>query len=242
MSDPDAIALIGPLRSRDVAECAEVTAPAGLPLLAPLATWAGVTRHDEPGCEDAARGDGTVLRLLARDTVVAARVAGWLGEQGRRAWVVASEGEYGRQLDGQLLLAGLDRAERPDVADVAILAGVTVEAGLDRLAEVPPGIGIIAFDGAQGADVGGRPISFALPTGPAEGLSDADALVGLGHARRAASLVREALHTGAAADRASMLEALRAAGPFDAHGDPVDPAVWLWRADAAWALTPERAI
>jgi hypothetical protein len=32
------------------------------------------------------------------------------------------------------------------------------------------------------------------------------------------------------------------AGPFDAHGDPVDPPVWLWRADEDWALAPDRAL
>ena len=75
VSDPRALALIGPFRSAEVAEAVEATAPAGLPLLAPLATWAGVTRADEPGCEDAARSQGTVLRMVARDTVVAERVA-----------------------------------------------------------------------------------------------------------------------------------------------------------------------
>jgi hypothetical protein len=37
--DDDAVALIGPYRSRDVAETVEATAPAGLPLIAPMATW-----------------------------------------------------------------------------------------------------------------------------------------------------------------------------------------------------------
>ena len=74
--DPAAIALIGPFRSADVAEAVEATAPRRLPLLAPVATWAGVTRDDEPGCDDDARHRGTVLRLVARDTVVAARIAG----------------------------------------------------------------------------------------------------------------------------------------------------------------------
>jgi hypothetical protein len=60
-------------------------------------------------------------------------------------------------------------------------------------------------------------------------------------ARRAASLVVEGLRPGAP-DRAGLLAAMRAAGPFDAHGDPVDPPVWLWRADAEWDLVPERAL
>ena len=38
-ADESAVALIGPYRSADVAEAVEATAPAGLPLLAPLATW-----------------------------------------------------------------------------------------------------------------------------------------------------------------------------------------------------------
>src|SRR3954470_3180671 len=71
--DADAVALIGPFRSGDVAEVGEATAPAGLPLLAPVATWAGVTRDDEPGCDDAADHRGTVLRLRPPDTPGAAR-------------------------------------------------------------------------------------------------------------------------------------------------------------------------
>jgi hypothetical protein len=53
--------------------------------------------------------------------------------------------------------------------------------------------------------------------------------------------VAEALR-GGAGDRASLLTALRALGPFDEHGDPVDPPVWLWRAAADWTLEPERAL
>ena len=75
-ADGDAIAFIGPFRSRAVAEAIEATAPAGLLLLAPVATWAGVTRDDEPGCEDdPADHRGTVLRMVARDTEVARRLA-----------------------------------------------------------------------------------------------------------------------------------------------------------------------
>src|SRR4051812_5076692 len=74
-ADDAAVALIGPFRSADVAEVLEATAPAGLPLLAPVATWAGVTRDDEPGCDDPADHRGTVLRLGARGTEGAARIA-----------------------------------------------------------------------------------------------------------------------------------------------------------------------
>ena len=74
--DPDAVALIGPFRSAAVAEAVEATAPRRLPLLAPVATWAGITRDDEPGCEDEhAHHDGTIFRLVARDTVIAQRIA-----------------------------------------------------------------------------------------------------------------------------------------------------------------------
>ena len=84
-SDPDAIALLGPFRSRDVAEVVEATAPAGVPLLAPVATWAGITRNDEPGCEDdPAHHLGTVLRMVARDTEVAARLAADVRAAGQR--------------------------------------------------------------------------------------------------------------------------------------------------------------
>ena len=93
-----------------------------------------MTRNDEPGCEDdPAQHRGTMLRLVARDTVVAERIAGHV-----------------------------------------------------------------------------RP-------------------------RRAARLIVEA----DASNRAALL---RAAGPFDEHGDPVDPPVRLWRADGGWALRADRAL
>src|SRR3954468_5142404 len=110
--DPEAAAVIGPYRSRDVAEAVEATAPAGLPLIAPVATWAGVTRDDEPGCDDdPADHRGTVLRLFARDTVIAQRIAAHLRAEGRLAYVVAGAHGYGIQLDGQLRLAGVPRVE-----------------------------------------------------------------------------------------------------------------------------------
>ena len=100
-SDADAVALIGPFRSREVAETVEATGPAGLPLVAPMATWAGVTRSDEPGCEDdPADHRGTVFRLVARDTEMALRIAADVRAAGNRAFVVAGEHEYGVQLQG----------------------------------------------------------------------------------------------------------------------------------------------
>jgi hypothetical protein len=54
-------------------------------------------------------------------------------------------------------------------------------------------------------------------------------------------MVVAALRAGATGRR-ELLEALHRLGPFDAHGDPVDPPVWLWRADADWRLSPERPL
>src|SRR3954463_12857232 len=109
--DDGAIALISPYRSAEVAEAVEATPPAGLPLVAPVATWAGVTRDDEPGCDDPARHRGTVLRMVARDTVVAQRIAEDVRAAGRQAVVVAGDHDYGLQLDGQLRLAGVPRSD-----------------------------------------------------------------------------------------------------------------------------------
>jgi hypothetical protein len=100
-ADADAIALLGPYRSREVAEVVEATAPAELPLLAPVATWAGVTRDDEPGCDDdPARHHGTVLRMLARDTEVAARLAADVRAAGQRALVVRAGTSTARSSTG----------------------------------------------------------------------------------------------------------------------------------------------
>jgi hypothetical protein len=238
--DDDAIALIGPFRSADVAEAVEVTAPAGLPLLAPVATAAAVTRDDEPGCDDPARHRGTVLRMVARDTVVAQRLAADLTASGLRAFVVAGEHEYGVQLDGQLRLAGLPRTEDPGSADLVVVAGLAGQPEVERAAALG-GLPWIAFDGIQGADLAtARDVRLALPFSP--DAQQADGRIGLeGCARRAAELVVAAIQAGAG-DRAEMLDALRSLGPFDPHGDPIDPAVWLWRADAQWRLTPDRPL
>jgi hypothetical protein len=90
-------AVIRPFRSRDVAEALEVTAEAGVPLLAPVTTWVGVTRDDEPGCDDHADHRRTALRLVTRDTVVAQRIAARLGD--RPARVIAGEPEIQRARD-----------------------------------------------------------------------------------------------------------------------------------------------
>jgi hypothetical protein len=233
--DGDALALLGPFRSRDVAEAVEATAPAGLPLIAPVATWAGVTRNDEPGCEDdPADHHGTVLRMVARDTVVAARIAAHVREQGQRALVVAGNHEYGWQLDGQLGLADLPRAEAAGDADLVVLCGLTGEPEIERAhaAALP----LIAFDGVEPAELGDGAI--ALPFAPLDGVPFDYLAYSAERARRAAELI-----VGAGdRERAALLRALRAAGLFDEHGDPVDPPVWLWRPDADGALRPERPL
>jgi hypothetical protein len=239
-ADPHALALVGPYRSAHVAEAVEVTAPAGLPLLAPVATWAGVTRDDEPGCDDPARHLGTVLRLVARDTEVATRIAGDVVAAGRQALVVAGEHDYGRQLDDQLRLASLPRAERVEDADLVIVAGLAGEAEIERAAASAP-LPLVAFDGAQGAGLGEREVRIALPYAPVDGVPTDELLAGAECAHRAADLVVRAVAEGAR-DRPEMLTALRRLGGFDAHGDPTEPRVWLWRADDAWNLRPDRPL
>jgi hypothetical protein len=241
-NDPSAIALIGPYRSADVAEAVEVSAPTGLPLLAPLATWAGVTRDDEPGCEDAARHQGTVFRMVARDTVVAERMAGWVRSAGRRAFVVAGGHEYGRQLDGQLSLAGLPRVDDPAEAKLVVLAGLSDGPEIVRAKDLSP-LPVLAFDGVQGAGLGddGREIRLALPIAPHPGTGHEALFAGVPCARRAAELVVAAVR-GGAPDRGALPAWLRALGDFDDHGDPVDPAVWLWRAGPGWTLHPESSL
>jgi hypothetical protein len=240
-ADAGAVALIGPFRSAHVAEVIEATAPAGLPLLAPVATWAGVTRDDEPGCDDPARHRGTVLRLVARDTEVAARIAADVRAAGQRALVVAGEHDYGIQLDGQLRLAGLPRAEGPGDADLVVLCGLAGAPEAERAAVLAP-LPVVAFDGIQGADLGaGREVRLALPVAPGPGVVPGEVLFFVEPARRAAELVAGGLRVGAR-DRAALLAAMRAAGPFDEHGDPVAAPVWLWRADDDWSLTADRPL
>jgi len=94
---------------------------------------------------------------------------------------------------------------------------------------------VIAFDGIQGAPLPAE-VCLALPFAPEDGRLRLEA-----PARRAAELVVAAL-AGGAADRAALLRMLRELGPFDAHGDPVDPPVWLWRAAPDWSLTAVRAL
>ena len=242
VEDDAALALIGPVRSRAVAETVEATAPKGLPLIAPMATWAGVTRADEPGCEDhPADHRGTVFRLVARDTEVAIRLAQDVKCAGCRAIVVAGDHEYGVQLDGQLRLGDLPRADDVEDADLVVLCGLANEPEIERVRSLAP-LPVIAFDGAQGADLGsGRDVLMALPFAPSADFSTPDLFAGVGQARHAAELVVGALTAGAR-DRSSLLVELRTLGDFDEHGDPGHPDVWLWRANEMWQLAPDRPL
>jgi hypothetical protein len=232
-ADASALALIGPFRSREVCEALEATAPTGLPLLAPVATWVGVTRFDEPGAaDDPARGRGTVLRMIARDTVVAGRLAEDIRAAELQALVVAGEHEYGVQLDGQLDHVGLPRVERAEDADLVVLCGLAGQPEVAQAAGL--GLPVLAFSGVEG----GSPIpdcSLALPFTPDEDMAGTTA------AARATSLVEAAFRNGARS-REAVLSAIRIAGPFDENGDPVDPPVWLYRASADWSLHPDRPL
>jgi hypothetical protein len=66
-------------------------------------------------------------------------------------------------------------------------------------------------------------------------------MAGVECAQRAADLVVRAVAEGAT-DRPATLAALRRLGGFDAHGEPPDPPVWLWRANTAWELRPDRPL
>ena len=225
-----------------MAEAVEATAPAGLALLAPVATWAGVTRDDEPaGPDDPADHHGTVLRLVARDTEVAARLAADLRASGARALVVAGDHDYGRQVDEQLALVELPRARDASEADLVVLCGLTGAPETEEL-RAAGGLPVIAFDGVQGADLGqGRDVRMALPFAPLDGAPFDHLVFGAEQARRGARLVAAVLAAGAT-DRAGVLAAVRATGGFDEHGDPVDPPVWLWRAEPGWALRADRPL
>jgi hypothetical protein len=77
---------------------------------------------------------------------------------------------------------------------------------------------IIAFDGIQGADLRpGRDVQIALVYAPTDGA------LGTPEAQRAAALVVEGVNAG----HDDLLATIRALGPFDDHGDPIDPPVYF---------------
>ena len=179
--------------------------------------------------------------MVARDTVVAARLSAAVRDAGQRAIVVAGDHEYGRQLDAQLRLAALPRVDDADHADLVVLAGLADQPETARAADLSS-LPVIAFDGVQGAPLGaGRSVRLALPLAPRDGVALEDLLAGTEGARNAADLVVTALRSGVA-DRAALLAELRVRGHFDDHGDPIDPPVWLWRVGDDWTPEPDRAI
>src|SRR3954462_3548017 len=103
--------------------------------------------------KDPARHRGTLLGILARDTVVASRIAADIARSGQRALVVTGEHEYGVQLDGQLELGGLPRASTIDDADLVVLGALAGCPEVQRAAALAP-LPVVAFDGVQGADLG----------------------------------------------------------------------------------------
>jgi hypothetical protein len=117
-------------------------------------------------------------------------------------------------------------------ADLVVLCGLAGRPEVARAAA--RGLPVIAFDGVQD----GAPIpdcSLLLPFEPDQDPGGADATA------RAIGLVVAAWRDGAH-DREALRSALRAAGPFDEHGDPVEPPVWLYRAGADWSLQPDRPL
>jgi hypothetical protein len=192
----------------------EATAPLGLPMLAPVATWVGVTRADEPGSEDdPANHRGTVLRLVARDSVVAQRIAERVRSAEQRAIVVAGDHDYGRQLDAQLSMHDLPRATSASDADVIVLAGLAGQPEIHAARSLAP-LAIVAFDGVQPERFPDQEVLLALA------YVAAPEMMGVDEARRAAELTVAAIAHGG-----DVLDHLRELGPFDANGDLIEPVV-----------------
>ncbi len=124
--------------------------------------------------------------------------------------MIAGDHDYGLQLDSQLRMAGLARAETPGEADVIVLAGLVGEPENDRARELAP-LPIVAFDGIQGETYPNQDVTIALVYAPR-----AD------RCRRGRGAAAEIVAT------ATDLDAIRAIG-FDEHGDPLDPPVYFNR-------------
>ena len=114
-----------------------------------------------------------------------------------------------------------------------VLCGLAGGPEVARAAKL--GLPVVAFSGVEGEPAGIADLSLVLPFAPEEDMSGTTA------AARAATLISEAV-AGGALDRAALLSAMRIAGPFDEHGDLVDPPVWLYRAAADWSLHPDRPL
>ena len=146
--------------------------------------------------------------------------------------MLAGEHEYGAQLDGQLRLVGLPRAGDAAAADLVVLCGLAGGPEVSRAAAA--GLPVVAFDGVQGGPpVSGLRLVLAVRARRRPRRHDGGRPGGCARGRRAPGR-RDRLP--------SLLAALRALGPFDEHGDPVDPPVWLWRAAEDWAVEAERPL
>jgi hypothetical protein len=179
--------------------------------MAPVATWAGVTRDDEPGCDDPARHRGTALRMVARDTVVTERVSRLVKRAGRRAVVVSGQHDYGRQLDGQLKLAHPPRTEDPKEGRRRG-SGRSGRRARDHSSSRPVAASCDRVRRRAGAQLGaGREIRLALPVAPGEGCTTRALLAGSHCARRAAEMVVAALERVPATAQPCWLSCVRGA-------------------------------
>jgi hypothetical protein len=115
-------------------------------------------------------------------------------------------------LDAQLAHFGMPRADVVD-ADVIVLAGLAGHEEIHRARALAP-MPIIAFDGIQPELFPNQRVSIALV------YSRTEDGFGSPETRRAAELAVSALECGD-----DTLSALRRLGPFDEHGDLVDPLV-----------------
>jgi hypothetical protein len=121
---------------------------------------------------------------------VAARIADRLRARRKAALVVAGQHAYGRQLDEQLVAAGLPRTDDRAQAEVVVLAGLEGEAEIGRAAALSP-LPVIAFDGVQGAPLGkARDVQLAVPIAPRPGVDPEDLFTGVESARRLATALR----------------------------------------------------
>jgi branched-chain amino acid transport system substrate-binding protein len=104
--DPDALAYLGDVHSRQVAETSAILGPAGLLQVAPVATWVEL-------------GGPTLVRLMPHDGVGAAAIADWLVDTGVEELLVVHDHDpwYGVPVGGMCADAaragGLAARSRP---------------------------------------------------------------------------------------------------------------------------------
>jgi hypothetical protein len=114
--DRNALALLSPTAQAPSLRQSRRQHRPGLALLAPKATWAGVTRRRRPGLRrrrTPPRHSPTPRRARHRRGNANRR----LHAARQRALVIAGDHDYGHQLDGHLRLAGLPRAARAEDAN-----------------------------------------------------------------------------------------------------------------------------